>query len=200
MIKRCLLSMSESQSDEVFSILENPVKNLDTEYKRLKYFENSKSFIKPEPFSLGSVSEVIRKNQTVTLGLKQKVGYFVPIRKQLKAFLQIPGVYRTMSEYREKILGEKLVEDSFISNIMQGELWQTYLNKSKNKNVFPLIIYFDDFETCNPLGSHADVYKQGAVYLSIASLPQQYATRLENILLVMLFQSDDRVTFGNKAV
>nr|XP_023028858.1 uncharacterized protein LOC111517034 [Leptinotarsa decemlineata] len=105
-----------------------------------------------------------------------------------------------MTEYREKVLKEKLSEDSFKCNIMQGDLWQMYLNKVKHKNVFPLIIYFDEFETCNPLGSHAGVYKQGAVYFSIASLPQQYTTRLENIFLVMLFHSDDRITFGNKAV
>lgn len=89
--------------------------------------------------------------------MKQKIGYFEPIRKQLQKFLHIPGVFRKMIEYREKVLSEKLEEKSFISNIMRIELWQTYLNNSKNKNVFPLIIYFDDFETCNPLESHADV-------------------------------------------
>lgn len=56
-----------SESDEVFSVWGNPFKNLVMEYKRFKYFENSKSFIKPEPFFIGSTLEVIRRNKKFLL-------------------------------------------------------------------------------------------------------------------------------------
>ncbi|XP_026823800.1 uncharacterized protein LOC105276340 [Ooceraea biroi] len=64
----------------------------------------------------------------------------------------------------------------------------------------PLILYFDDFETCNPLGSHAGIYKLGAIYFTIASVPPKYASRIENIFLAMLFHSQDRTQFGNRSV
>lgn len=64
----------------------------------------------------------------------------------------------------------------------------------------PLILYYDDFETCNPLGSHAGIYKLGAIYFTIASIPPKYASRIENIFLAMLFHSQDRTKFGNRAI
>lgn len=56
----------------------------------------------------------------------------------------------------------------------------------------PLILYYDDFETCNPLGSHAGIYKLDAIYFTIASIPPKYASRIENIFLAMLFHSQDQ--------
>jgi len=49
-----------------------------------------------------------------------------------------------------------------------------------------LFLYYDDFETNNPLGSAAGIYKVGALYCSIAILPSQYSSLLENIFLVQL--------------
>lgn len=64
----------------------------------------------------------------------------------------------------------------------------------------PLILYFDDLETSNPLGSHAGVYKVGAVYFTLASLPSEYSSRLENIFITMIFHSAERTQFGNQAI
>jgi len=64
----------------------------------------------------------------------------------------------------------------------------------------PLILYFDEFETCNPLGSHAGIYKLGTMYFTIASVPPKYASRIENIFLAMLFHSQDHIEFGNRSI
>jgi len=40
------------------------------------------------------------------------------------------------------------------------------------KTVMPLILYFDEFETCNPLGSHAGIYELGTMYFTIAFTPK----------------------------
>ncbi|KAL4711733.1 hypothetical protein ACJJTC_003500 [Scirpophaga incertulas] len=66
--------------------------------------------------------------------------------------------------------------------------------------ICPIVLFFDDLETGNPLGSHAGCNKIGAVYVSIASIPPEYSSRLENIFLAMLFHSADRNIFGNKAL
>lgn len=189
------------ESCAMLTSLENIFGELDTEYKRFQHFENSSCFVKPISYFIGSNVVPKRKRGNVSLELEKKFSYFVPMRSQLKLFLSIPGVYQTMLNYRSQVYSENLSNDNIhFSNIMQGEIWQTYLKKIGSKNVFPLIIYFDDFETCNPLGSHANVHKQGAVYFSVGSLPPQFATRLENIFLVLLFNSSDRNKFGNAVI
>lgn len=69
-----------------------------------------------------------------------------------------------------------------------------------NIHILPLILYFDDFESGNALGSHAGQYKLGAVYVSIGTVPPDKQSRLENIFLAQLFYSNDRNVFGNKAL
>lgn len=64
----------------------------------------------------------------------------------------------------------------------------------------PLFMFFDDYESGNALSSYAGINKLGAVYITVACLPPHLASSLENILLVLLFRSNDRKQFGNLAV
>lgn len=64
--------------------------------------------------------------------------------------------------------------------------------------LFPFLLYFDEFETNNPLGSHAGMQKLGAIYISLPSFPLEYASKLENIFLIYLFNSLDKKQVGNQ--
>lgn len=113
-------------------------------------------------------------------------------QKPLKKFLETPNIFDKIIQYQNTILPSDL-----LTSILQGSLWKKILLKYSNKTVISLIFYLDDFETCNPLGSHAGMYKLGAIYFTIASLPPKYASRIENIFFAMLFQSQDCTEFGN---
>lgn len=92
-------------------------------------------------------------------------------------------------------------ESGTLENIIQGNWWQTIINKyEKNQILFPIIILFDDPETGNPLGSKKGENKLGGVYASIATVPPNMSSRLENIFLTLLFYSADRTRFGNKSI
>lgn len=49
----------------------------------------------------------------------------------------------------------------------------------------------------NITGSHAGDHKLGALYYTIACLPQEYLSKLENIFLACLFLSDNKI-HGNE--
>lgn len=57
-----------------------------------------------------------------------------------------------------------------------------------------LQIFTDDFEVCNVLGSKATLHKICGVYLSILNIPQKYRSKLDNIHLICLCNSDDLKT------
>ena len=90
---------------------------------------------------------------------------------------------------------------NIISNFIQCEFWsnlkQTF---DPSKIILRLYLFFDDYETGNPLGSHAGLNKVGAVYASIACLPPRYQSKLENIFTFLLFNTLDRKHLGNHAV
>lgn len=62
--------------------------------------------------------------------------------------------------------------------------------------MLPLILYFDDYDTNKELKTHTGVHKLGATYCKIACLPPEFQSSLENIFLVNLFHSSDKI-FGN---
>jgi hypothetical protein len=64
--------------------------------------------------------------------------------------------------------------------------------------VFPICIYFDEFETGNALGFKARIHKLGAVYATLKCFPPELNSQLENIFLVQPFYSHDRIQYGNK--
>ena len=98
--------------------------------------------------------------------------------------LSKPGVFKEIQDY-VKILAN---ETSIVSNIMQGDLWSKKYSNG-DKTVFPIFLYFDDFETRNLLGSHAGEEKLGGVYVSLACLPPHLTAKVENIFLSTIFRS-----------
>lgn len=100
-----------------------------------------------------------------------------------------------MDNYMSSLLQNK---DS-ISNVVQGNLWQTkYLNKEKK--CFPLVPYWGEFETGNGMGSRAGNQKLGGVFVSMPCLPPNLAFKLQNCMLVTLFYSKDRKLFKNDVI
>lgn len=169
--------------------------HVGTEYKRLQYFENTNKFVKPTQITIGSTQQKVNENNTAVMDLKDTFVCMVSLKQNLELFLTLQGVYDSIISYHEELANEQDV----IRNIIQGEIWKN-LHEKDSDVYLPLILFFDDLETGNPLGSHAGKNKIGAVYISIGSLPPEHSSKLENIFLVMLFKSHDRVTFGNKVI
>ncbi|KAF0693248.1 Uncharacterized protein FWK35_00033784, partial [Aphis craccivora] len=79
---------------------------------------------------------------------------------------------------------ENMKSSKLIYNFMLSQLWkEKCANNSNisNKLVFPLFLYFDDFEVNNPLGTHAGSQKLGAIYVSLACLPPELSSSLDQI-------------------
>lgn len=66
---------------------------------------------------------------------------------------------------------ESLQYDAIRRSILQADLWKEVKLKFPNKIVFPLYLFYNDFEPNNPLDSKSGLYKISAVYISLASVP-----------------------------
>jgi len=177
----------------MFDSCQNMFNGFESHYLRMKQFESCGSFIKPETYVIGTTLDEKNSGGEIVIVPTLVNGQFIPLRSVLKGFLELPNVLKTILNYM------KILENSsdLLCNIIQGKLWkETIAPKFLDKLVLPLILYFDDYETNKELGSHTGVHKLGATYCKIACLPPEFQSSLENVFLVNLFHSTDKV-FGN---
>ena len=102
-----------------FDKYENVFSNFLTKHKRLKALKE-KGLIDYEQFPIGK--EFVREeigNNKARLVEKIKYAVHIPLKKSLKRFLQIPGMFQEILNYIDS-----LKEDlKIVTNIIQGNLW-----------------------------------------------------------------------------
>ncbi|OXU17363.1 hypothetical protein TSAR_007972 [Trichomalopsis sarcophagae] len=87
--------------------------------------------------------------------------YIEPIGFNIGEREEYRKMYDETIQYIESLKSSNIV----ISNIVQGSFWKERMTHFQNKTVLPLIMYFDEYENNNPLGSHKGLSKSGAVYV-----------------------------------
>lgn len=177
-----------------FDTLKNPFADILTEYKRFKYFQNSGFFVSPKDTLFGEEVRPKITNCSSVLESKVSKGSFIPLRCTLQKMFELPDVYNMTSKY----IADLEIETHVTENFVQSPLWRSIKSSYGEKAVYPIFVYFDDYDTGNVLGSHSGLNKLGAVYASVPCFPPQFNSLLENIFLVQLFKSSDRKTYGNK--
>lgn len=73
--------------------LKTTLEQYGTDYKRLKYFAAHKSFITPLQYIIETTTDNSRKNNEVSLVLKNRTAIYISIKKTLQSFLHIPKVF-----------------------------------------------------------------------------------------------------------
>lgn len=71
------------------------------------------------------------------------------------------------------------------------EVVLSHIHCSQKQTSLQIQLYYDDFETANPLGSKLSVHKVGALYFVLRNLPPKLNSVLMNINLVALFHAED---------
>jgi len=188
----CVQNLDSDTPDDVrlklskmFEAISNPFKLLSTEYRRFKHFQSLGTFIPPISYVIDTRMERVNGRPE----MKDVTGQFIPPRKVLKKFLELPDVFNAIVAFVRKLESD----DSVLENFVQGEVWKWKWSRYEPDDiVLPLALDFDDFEPNNALGPHCE--SLGAVYLC---LPTYLQSRLENIFLALLFNADDRKLYGN---
>ncbi|KAB0803750.1 hypothetical protein PPYR_00720 [Photinus pyralis] len=156
---------------------------MNTEYKRFKYFSRSSAFIEPSDHVIGHSLVLLEKNGDNVLLPHENVSKVFSMAKMFKNILELPSVLQDTKHYLTKLQNSKV-----FSNFTQGKHWKSKLT---DKFTLPIFLYYDDYELGNALGSRAGTNKLGAVYCTIPCLPQ-YFYSLKSIFLVSLFYTNDK--------
>lgn len=161
---------SLSDLTKMLTIMQNGFDYFKTDHQSLKYFESSGALIKPQSINIfASLSSRLGtfisggKREAIVSNIEIRV---ISIKMVLKKFLELPNILSTILVH----IQECKRSEAIVSNL-QGELWKNI--EFEGKFILPLLLYFDDVEINNPLGSHANIHKLGAVYFSLACIPYE---------------------------
>lgn len=182
--------------NSILDIIEHPFSDLNTEYKRIKYYTQIGTYVPPQEYIVGERLNENLQHNDFTLVPVNCTQQFIPMRHVLQNFFKLKNVLTDTLEYMNKCR----LYNSVLMNFPQGSVWQEKLKSYQSQIVLPIFLFFDDYEIGNPLGSHSGIHKLGAVYMSIPCLPPHRQSSLSNIFLALLFHSSDRQKFGNNVI
>ncbi|XP_051741574.1 uncharacterized protein LOC127508052 isoform X1 [Ctenopharyngodon idella] len=181
--------------EQSFKDIENPFTLLNSISKRNSYFTKKWGIVQPVEKVLG-VRFDNKKNRTT--GLYEQVAVtdkfaYVPILQTLKNILMHPNTsYRFKSGIPNK--------NGIYSDIEDGQYIKNHPLFSTEKNALQIQLFYDDFETANPLGSKKGIHKLGGIYFTLRNFPPQFNSSLANIHLCALFHAQDIKTYGFDAI
>lgn len=166
---------------QAHSYAHNMFVDLQTDYQRMNHY-TKQGLIPPTSYSIGVRQDTKPDGSQV----------------EVEAQAQYVSVISTLQKYREhyQSLAQHRSEGG-IASYVDTDRFRTSEYHQTHPNNIMLILYHDDIEVANVLGSRAGVYKMTMFYYSIHG---QNASKLQSIHLAIVCHATDLKQFGYSAV
>lgn len=165
----------------------------DSNYKRKKRFEESEGYVEPKELCMGVRMHFAREEETL-MSFPEFVPckfQYISINKNILAKFQRSDVKNAYLSHNDPTNSN--VNGSY-SDFRSGNVFKTSKLFQENPYALQIQISTDDFEVANPLGSKATLHKMTAIYFSILNMPPEFLSKLDNLHLVALCNTDDLKT------
>ena len=127
--------------------------------------------------------------------VKQAIQYsnqavYIPILESIEQFLSNPRIYDLVTN------PSKQCKEGVFYDINDGICFKSNPIFQLNANAVQLILYHDEVEVCNPLGSHVRKHKVDLYYYALANINPKFCSKLCAIRLVAIVKAKDVVKYG----
>ncbi|KAJ8027961.1 hypothetical protein HOLleu_30066 [Holothuria leucospilota] len=180
---------------DIFNFID-PFEDFNSEYKQVKFLKSKEVMTLSEEKVLGqSINFQIDRAEGVPMQIpKDDTFQYVPISKLLKRVLEQKGMMSSIMETQGSLKENKL------SSFLDGDLEKKCTENCEGIKNIHLLLYSDEFETSNPLGSKKSIHKLCAFYVSVLNLPRDMQSSLNNIHLLALVNSKILSKYGMDAI
>lgn len=108
--------------------------------------------------------------------------YYVPILKTLKQLLEIQSIHNELLRTRQN-------NGNLLRDISDGIVFKNHNLFIANPQGLQIIAFYDEVETCNPLGSAAGKFKLGCIFFTLGNISPLFRSSLKSIFLVAVAKS-----------
>lgn len=165
--------------------LKSPFTSISTSYRRRKKLTSAPDFVSPQRIVVGTeYKPVLHISRLYVKKPKQICFSYVPILKTLELTLR-------NEEVKYHLRNPLSNEENVYKSPSDGSAVKNCEFYKDHPNALKIILYFDEYETVNPLGSKTGKHKMGALYMTLANLPYHVNSKLKSIFLVAKFKCSD---------
>lgn len=182
-----------NDSSELADVFRNPeytsamFRGVSSEYRISKHVRENMHFIPPRTECLGET------------GAGVKINYqYISIRSVLGTILGFEDVVAEVMNFCES----RNRPDNVYQDFQDGSEYSRRMADSSASNTVDLylIMYTDEYETVNPIGSSKKKHKLSAVYYTLACLPPHVRSKRKFTFLAALCKDKYRKQFGYQAL
>ena len=194
-VKLIFSKCKENDIEIMCRMVNNTFNTFKSEHLTFQYFKTNNWLIEPRSITINfSNSFRTSKGECLPVILRDTVHLVLPI-DVLTKFLEMPNVLEKIFQHVKNCKNS-----TSMNSIFKSKTYERLEKIYENKYFMPVVVYSDDFEINNPIGSRRVKNKIGAVYQTIYGLPPEYASQLQNIFLLQLHKYIDHRDLGNKKI
>ena len=150
---------------------------LESEFKRLRYIKENFEFNEPE---------------SVFLDDEKKESYlYIPITKSIKTLLE------DETYIKQKMEDGYFPENGVYKDVRDGENFKSNKFFQSNPEAVPLLMFQDELEVANPLGSGKTKHKMNMTYFTTYEVQSALRSKIQSVQLVSIVKSKLWKKHGN---
>lgn len=184
-INKLQVDMKNSELGEISSkltLFQLSLNHYNSENKVSNFLRQSNCYVEPS---------AVKSYPTLSIPKCLQSCVSIRIGQVFKSFFECPNILKVATNFQEYC---KSSQNGTIFHFLQSPTWQKFriLNQAiENDDSFlmPLFLYYDDYESKNPLGSHKGIHKLGGVYISVPSFPPEIESKIGNLFLSSIFHT-----------
>jgi len=169
-----------------FDTFQDPFSSMATTYMQDSTIQELFNPVKPEEVVISQRVCRVKKGPSRVLAIRNKSFYYIPLIKSLEQFLSNSRILDMIST-----TPQSCDKDDFFYDINDGSLFKSHPLFSVKPSALQLILYTDEIEICNPLGSHASVHKLLMVYYTLGNIDPKFRSKLAAIRLLAIANAKD---------
>lgn len=167
----------------------NPFNEIRSEHRLFKILQEMNLYEPPKCSIIEISISCTTANGNPTLGPRSTKIYVMPLEFTFKSIFQIPNLLDITLKNIENNLTK-----SMYCNFVNGSIYKAMVQKYPPNSVIPYILYVDDYQVNNPLGSHT--YSISGCYCSFPNMPDFLLSQLKFIFNVAFISSKDLKKIG----
>lgn len=167
------------------------IQSNDSEFKRNKQIEKNNTFVPPVEKAIGYkwAQKFDEKSGKIERMYVQNTFQVILPSSTIRSLFTNPdfvNMYLECVNNKQHACEENVYRDYCCgTNFRQTELFKN------NPNAMQIMLYTDDFEPCEALKPKAGIHKKCGFYMVIRNMPKKFQSKLSNIFLVAIADSDD---------